>query len=48
MTELLIILNIVRSHKGLSPLLEVYPEMRLREDIGFESRCNRHAFVPGN
>ena len=37
MDELLKILNIVRSHKGLSPLAVVRPEMRLREDIGFAS-----------
>ena len=37
MDELLKILNTVRENKGLSALAEVRPEMRLREDVEFES-----------
>ena len=37
MDELLKIVNLVRSHKGYASFLELKPEMRLREDVGFES-----------
>ena len=37
MDELLKILNTVRENKGLSALGELRPEMRMREDVGFES-----------
>ena len=35
--ELTQVITIVRAHKGLPPLEELYPEMRLRQDVGFES-----------
>lgn len=35
--SLLEIMNTVRGHKRLPPLAELRADMRLREDIGFES-----------
>ena len=35
--ELTQVISTVRAHKGLPPLVELYPEMRLWEDVGFES-----------
>jgi len=35
--SLLSIINTVREHKGLSALPMINPEMRMREDVGFES-----------
>ena len=37
MQELLKIINTVRENKGVPALPMLQPEMRLREDIGFES-----------
>jgi acyl carrier protein len=37
MSELLKIVNTVREHKGQPPLMELCVEMKLREDLGFES-----------
>jgi len=34
---LLSIINTVRAHKELPPWGELRPEMRMREDVGFES-----------
>lgn len=35
--ELLELVNVVRSHRGRAELAALSPEMRLREDIGFDS-----------
>ena len=35
--QLLPIINEIRLNKRQAPLEELFPEMRLREDIGFES-----------
>lgn len=35
--KLLSVINEVRVNKGLTGLVELRPEMRLREDIGFKS-----------
>ena len=35
--SLLSIINTVRAHKELPPWGELRPEMRMREDVGFES-----------
>lgn len=37
MQDLLQIVNTVRANKGLAPLPAIQPEMRLREDLGFDS-----------
>ncbi|MBW7896415.1 MAG: acyl carrier protein [Opitutaceae bacterium] len=37
MQELLHIVNTVRTNKGLPALAALQPEMRLREDLGFDS-----------
>jgi acyl carrier protein len=37
MSKLLKIVNTVRLNKGLPSLAELQSEMRLREDVGFES-----------
>lgn len=37
MNELLNIVNTVRENKGVAPLTRITPEMRLREDLGFDS-----------
>jgi acyl carrier protein len=37
MDQLLIIVNVVRINKGLPALPVLHPEMRLREDLGFDS-----------
>lgn len=37
MNDLLKIVNTVRENKGVEPMSELRPDMRLREDLGFDS-----------